>query len=231
MGWAGREHVAHRKLSGLGETFWVAHNQGMMKGTNRSEESCSGGLAISRQIMPAIVGFGIGGLVPIMLILLLTILNIRASLEFVGWTGILLGQVLLMWLGCRHVVRKKLVSGWIRTRPTSLVMRELFCGLVLELTVFLIAVLTSILGPIVGAPVAILYSMAVGRAAGNSLAERVTIERQPMPTCPACGYLLYYARDHRCPECGRRFQPEEFDCDNLIVGVDGILRPRRTEED
>ncbi len=31
------------------------------------------------------------------------------------------------------------------------------------------------------------------------------------PRCPQCGYVLYYAQDRCCPDCGRPFQLSELD--------------------
>lgn len=48
------------------------------------------------------------------------------------------------------------------------------------------------------------------------------------PKCPQCGYGLYYAKDQRCPECGRRFEPGETDL--RLAEWDGTtLRPRRQD--
>ncbi len=55
---------------------------------------------------------------------------------------------------------------------------------------------------------------------------------QPLPTdpaCPQCGYVLYWARDRRCPECGRKFDLDKIDTTNAEVSASGILVPRSRE--
>lgn len=44
------------------------------------------------------------------------------------------------------------------------------------------------------------------------------------PRCPRCGYVLYYAKRQKCPDCGRRFT--QLDVDMRRARWDGyILRP------
>lgn len=45
------------------------------------------------------------------------------------------------------------------------------------------------------------------------------------PLCPHCGYGLYHAQDHRCPECGESFLCAEFDM-RLARWENGVLKPR-----
>jgi predicted RNA-binding Zn-ribbon protein involved in translation (DUF1610 family) len=45
------------------------------------------------------------------------------------------------------------------------------------------------------------------------------------PKCPACGYVLYYARGERCPECGRYFRLQEVGLEKAEVR-DGVLYPK-----
>ena len=56
-----------------------------------------------------------------------------------------------------------------------------------------------------------LWFMAMaGSFAGRSISsQRFTITYHPPGTCPACGYCLTGLKKTVCPECGRRFRPEE----------------------
>ncbi len=53
----------------------------------------------------------------------------------------------------------------------------------------------------------------------------ITYARTGEPKCPRCAYVLYYARDSRCPECGRPFLLEEISLEKAEV-VDGVVHPR-----
>lgn len=46
-----------------------------------------------------------------------------------------------------------------------------------------------------------------------------------LPLCPKCGYLLYYADERRCPECGRGFSLNEINMKNAVADGNGVLRP------
>lgn len=50
------------------------------------------------------------------------------------------------------------------------------------------------------------------------------------PMCPKCGYVLYYAENSRCPECGRFFCISEMDMSSAEVDAAGVLRPKRSED-
>ncbi len=50
------------------------------------------------------------------------------------------------------------------------------------------------------------------------------------PKCPQCGYGLYYAEDHRCPECGRSFEIKELDM--RLAQWDGrVLQPKKLQDE
>jgi predicted amidophosphoribosyltransferase len=49
------------------------------------------------------------------------------------------------------------------------------------------------------------------------------------PSCPGCGYNLYYAKDQRCPECGRPFETRELGM-RLATWDGQVLRPRQPED-
>jgi hypothetical protein len=49
------------------------------------------------------------------------------------------------------------------------------------------------------------------------------------PACPYCGYGLYYARDHVCPECGQPFLGTNIDM-RLATWEDGVLKPKSPQE-
>jgi predicted RNA-binding Zn-ribbon protein involved in translation (DUF1610 family) len=49
------------------------------------------------------------------------------------------------------------------------------------------------------------------------------------PTCPYCGYGLYYARKHVCPECGQPFLGADVDM-RLTKWEDGVLKPRDAKD-
>ena len=56
----------------------------------------------------------------------------------------------------------------------------------------------------------------------------LTREEAPLelPECPACSYLLLFASQQRCPECGRAFNLAEIGTSAIEVDVDGSIRPR-----
>ncbi len=57
--------------------------------------------------------------------------------------------------------------------------------------------------------------------------QKVRINTRPgEPKCPQCGYILYFARDQRCPECGRQFNLEEISMGQAELR-DGVLQPRK----
>jgi hypothetical protein len=49
------------------------------------------------------------------------------------------------------------------------------------------------------------------------------------PTCPKCGYVLYYAQGHRCPECHRWFWTHEISMQKA-EWKDGVLQPKDKRE-
>jgi hypothetical protein len=49
--------------------------------------------------------------------------------------------------------------------------------------------------------------------------------RKGRPKCPQCGYVLYYARGRRCPECGRPFRLDEVSLEQAEVRG-GVLEPK-----
>ncbi len=50
------------------------------------------------------------------------------------------------------------------------------------------------------------------------------------PVCRRCGYILFFARYQRCPECGQSFRPGEID--PSYAEWDGeVLRPVEPQEE
>jgi len=71
-----------------------------------------------------------------------------------------------------------------------------------------------------------LYGIGIGGAATGVRIRRHGHRRPGEPCCPHCGYILYYATEHRCPECGRGFSIAEIDMSRAIVDEHGRLRPK-----
>lgn len=46
------------------------------------------------------------------------------------------------------------------------------------------------------------------------------------PECPACRYILFYATQQRCPECGRTFHLGEIDTSVVDLDAQGVLQPK-----
>lgn len=45
------------------------------------------------------------------------------------------------------------------------------------------------------------------------------------PQCPECSYILFYATEHRCPECGRSFDLSEINTSAVQQDAAGVLQP------
>jgi hypothetical protein len=57
----------------------------------------------------------------------------------------------------------------------------------------------------------------------------VRLTAQPLqgpPLCPKCRQILYYARNKRCPECGRRFRLGSVNMSHAEVTTGGVLIPK-----
>jgi hypothetical protein len=61
---------------------------------------------------------------------------------------------------------------------------------------------------------------------GVLLGRRLRHPRLPVgdPECPACGHVLYYAENHRCPDCGRCFQFREVSLQNAEIRDEVLYR-------
>lgn len=116
-----------------------------------------------------------------------------------------------------------------------LTIRAMLVGIGVQLVlvvagIALLALTTVVIGTAGVGLVCLLLSITAAWQAGRFVGRSAIADGPDVPRCPACGYVLYHARDSRCPECGRRFQLGEIDLRNSIVSGDGVLQPRQTTE-
>lgn len=76
-----------------------------------------------------------------------------------------------------------------------------------------------------GASIGLLFRATREEAQARIVCSRCLPEAEP--ACPACGYVLYYARNSRCPDCGRPFRVSELNMTLAAIGPKGILYPKR----
>lgn len=55
------------------------------------------------------------------------------------------------------------------------------------------------------------FGVSLARELGPQRCRDRRVKPPGDPRCPGCGYVLYYAKDQSCPDCGRHFSLAEID--------------------